>query len=252
MGQKSNPRGFRLVVNQGWESFWYASGNDFTVFLLEDCKIRKWVRDNYGRRAAIDKVLIERPAKSVKVTIFTAKPGVLIGKKGEGVEQIRSKLQQFSTVPLYVSIEEIRVPDLSARLIAMNTALQIEKRVAFRRAMKRALQSAMKAGAIGVKVMISGRLGGADIARPEWYREGRVPLHTLKADIDYAFEEALTSQGIIGIKVWIYRGDINLTRFKSRYVKSVTDSVDNALDEKRKPKRPASKKRTVSKKSSGE
>jgi small subunit ribosomal protein S3 len=219
MGQKTDPRGFRLVVKKaaGWSSLWYANNNGFASILQEDIKIRTYIIKKYGRRASIDKVLIERPAKSMKVTVFAARPGVLIGKKGEGIEQLKTELQQFTKVPLHLNIEEIRRPELSAQIVADQVAQQVEKRVAFRRAMKRAMQSTMKAGASGVKIMTSGRLNGVDIARSEWYREGRVPLHTLRADVDYATSEALTTYGIIGIKVWIYKGDINLS--KNRFVK---------------------------------
>lgn len=215
MGQKIDPRGFRLAVtkaNGGWSSLWYADNKDFARILQEDIKIREYVMKKYGRRASIGKVLIERPAKSIKVTIFTARPGVIIGKKGEGIEQLKASLQVMTNVPLHLNVEEIRRPELSAQIVADQVAQQIEKRIAFRRAMKRAMQTTMKAGALGVKIMTSGRLNGVDIARSEWYREGRVPLHTLRADVDYATSEALTTYGLIGIKVWIYKGDINLSK----------------------------------------
>ncbi|MFO0320566.1 MAG: 30S ribosomal protein S3, partial [Neisseriaceae bacterium] len=200
MGQKIDPRGFRLVMNKDWSSRWFASTNDFARILQEDIGIRQHIMKKYGRRAAISKVLIERPAKSIKVTVFTARPGVMIGKKGEGIEQIKKDLQKKTGVPLHLNVEEIRRPELSSQIVADQVAQQIEKRVAFRRAMKRGMQSTMKAGAIGVKIMVSGRLNGVDIARSEWYREGRVPLHTLKADVDYSTSEALTTYGIIGVK----------------------------------------------------
>ncbi len=210
MGQKIDPRGFRLAVNKDWSSRWFASSTKFAAILKEDIDIKAYMMTKYGRRAAISRVLIERPAKSIKVTIFTARPGVLIGKKGEGVDQIKKELQAKTSVPLHLNIEEIRKPELSAQIVADQIAQQIEKRVAFRRAMKRALQTSMKAGAQGIKIEVSGRLNGIEIARSEWYREGRVPLHTLKADIDYSQGRALTTYGIIGIKVWIYKGDVNL------------------------------------------
>jgi small subunit ribosomal protein S3 len=216
MGQKTDPRGFRLVVNKDyWTSQWYSNNKNFASTLQEDIAIREYIIKKYGRRAAIGKVLIQRPAKSIKVNIFTARPGVLIGKKGEGVEQLKKELQKFSQVQLHLNIEEIRKPELNSQIMADQVAVQIEKRIAFRRAMKRAIQSVLKAGAQGVKVMVSGRLNGIDIARSEWYREGRVPLHTLRANIDYATAEALTTYGIIGIKFWIYKGDANLSKNKS-------------------------------------
>jgi small subunit ribosomal protein S3 len=216
MGQKTDPRGFRLVVNKDyWTSQWYSNNKNFASTLQEDIAIREYIIKKYGRRAAIGKVLIQRPAKSIKVNIYTARPGVLIGKKGEGVEQLKQELQKFSQVQLHLNIEEIRKPELNAQIMADQVATQIEKRIAFRRAMKRAIQSVLKAGAQGVKVMVSGRLNGIDIARSEWYREGRVPLHTLRANIDYATAEALTTYGIIGVKFWIYKGDSNLTKNRS-------------------------------------
>ena len=224
MGQKIDPRGFRLVVTKDWSSRWFASTNNFAAILLEDIKIRAYIMKKYGRRAAIGRVLIERPAKSIKVTVYTARPGVLIGKKGEGIEQIKLELQKMTSVPLHLNVEEIRKPELNAQIVGDQVAQQIEKRIAFRRAMKRAIQTTMKAGAIGVKVMASGRLNGIDIARSEWYREGRVPLHTLKANVEYATSEALTTYGIIGIKVWIYKGDLDLSKNRINKPVQPTDS----------------------------
>lgn len=230
MGQKIDPRGFRLAVTKDWSSRWYANSKNFAPTLAEDLKIREYLVKKFGRRAAVGRVLIERPAKSIKVTLFTARPGVIIGKKGEGVEQIKAELQKLATVPLYLNVEEIRKPELNAQIVADQVAMQIEKRVAFRRAMKRAMQTSVKMGAQGVKIMTSGRLNGIDIARSEWYREGRVPLHTLRANVDYATSEALTTYGIIGIKVWIYKGDMNLT--KNKFVKK-----EATTEEVKKPKR---------------
>jgi small subunit ribosomal protein S3 len=207
MGQKIDPRGFRLAVTKDWSSRWFANNQSFSANLIEDIKIREYLIKKYGRRAAIGRVVIERPAKSIKVTIFTARPGVLIGKKGEGIEQIKKELQKFTAVPLHVNVEEIRKPELNAQIVADQVAQQLEKRVAFRRAMKRSMQAAIKLGAQGIKIETSGRLNGIEIARSEWYREGRVPLHTLRADVDYATSEALTTYGIIGVKVWIYKGE---------------------------------------------
>ncbi len=214
MGQKIDPRGFRLAVTRDWSSRWYANNQNFAKILLEDLKIREFLRKKYGRRAAIGRIIIERPAKSIKITLFTARPGVIIGKKGEGIEQIKQELQKMTDVALHLNVEEIRKPELNAQIVADSVAIQVEKRVAFRRAMKRAMQGAMKMGALGIKIKTSGRLNGVDIARNEWYREGRVPLHTLRADIDYSTSEALTTFGIIGIKVWIYKGEKNLNQAK--------------------------------------
>ena len=240
MGQKIDPRGFRLVVTKDWSSRWYATTSNFAKTLLEDIKIREHLMKNFGRRASLARVLIERPAKSIKVTLFTAKPGVIIGKKGEGVEQIKRDLQKMTDVPLHLNVEEVRKPELSAQIVADQVALQIEKRIAFRRAMKRAMQTTMKMGAVGIKIKTSGRLNGVDIARSEWYREGRVPLHTLRANVDYATAEALTTYGIIGIKVWIYKGEINLT--KTKFVKQ---QKGVSFEEEQKPRsKPATRKAT--------
>ena len=206
MGQKIHPTGFRLAVTKAWNSRWYASSKDFPGMLHEDVKVREYLKRKLAH-ASVGRVLIERPAKNARVTIFSARPGVVIGKKGEDIETLRTDLQRIMGVPVHVSIEEIRKPEIDAQLIADSIAQQLEKRIMFRRAMKRAMQNAMRLGAQGIKVMSAGRLNGAEIARSEWYREGRVPLHTLRADIDYATSEALTTYGIIGIKVWVYKGD---------------------------------------------
>ncbi|MBP9742220.1 MAG: 30S ribosomal protein S3 [Burkholderiales bacterium] len=237
MGHKIDPRGFRLAVTKDWSSRWFAHNKDFANILHEDIKIRAYLTKKFGRRASIGRILIERPAKSVKVTLFTARPGVIIGKKGEGIEQIKAELQKTTTVPLHLNVEEIRKPEMNAQIVADQVAVQIEKRVAFRRAMKRAMQTSMKMGAVGIKIMTSGRLNGVDIARSEWYREGRVPLHTLRANVDYATSEALTTYGIIGIKVWIYKGDINLS--KNKFVKQMGE--DDEDDKRRKRKRATDK-----------
>ena len=207
MGQKIHPTGFRLVVTKNWSSRWYANSKDFPGMLQEDVKVREYLKHRLAH-ASVGRVLIERPAKNARVTVYSARPGVVIGKKGEDIEQLRSDLQRIMGVPVHVSIEEIRKPEIDAQLIADSIAQQLEKRIMFRRAMKRAMQNAMRLGAKGIKVMSAGRLNGAEIARSEWYREGRVPLHTLRADIDYATSEALTTYGIIGIKVWVYKGDM--------------------------------------------
>ena len=206
MGQKINPNGFRLSVSRNWTSRWYANSNDFANMLKEDVEVRNYLKKKL-KNASVSKVLIERPAKNARITIFSSRPGVVIGKKGEDIEVLRKELQKRMGVPVHVNIEEIRKPEVDAQLIADSITQQLEKRIMFRRAMKRAMQSAMSLGAQGIKIMSSGRLNGAEIARREWYREGRVPLHTLKADIDYATSEAETTYGIIGVKVWVYKGD---------------------------------------------
>ncbi len=206
MGQKINPTGFRLPVTHDWTSRWYASGKNFAQTLAQDLK----VRDYLGKKlkgASVSRILIERPAKNAKITVYSARPGVVIGKKGEDMKVLKDELQKMIGVPVHINIEEIRRPDLDAQLIADGITQQLEKRVMFRRAMKRAMQNAMRLGAQGIKIMSSGRLNGAEIARTEWYREGRVPLHTLRADIDYGFSEAHTTYGVIGVKVWVYKGE---------------------------------------------
>jgi small subunit ribosomal protein S3 len=207
MGQKIQPTGFRLPVTRNWNSRWFAGHKDFARMLNEDVKVRQFLKKKL-KTAAVSRVLIERPAKNARITIFSARPGVVIGKKGEDIEALKTKLALMMGVPVHVNIEEIRKPEVDAQLIAESITQQLEKRIMFRRAMKRAMQNAMRLGAQGVKIMSSGRLNGAEIARREWYREGRVPLHTLKADIDYGFAEANTTYGIIGVKVWIYKGEI--------------------------------------------
>jgi small subunit ribosomal protein S3 len=207
MGQKIHPTGFRLSVTKDWSSRWYAGSKDFPGMLNEDVKVRDYLKKKLAH-ASVGRVLIERPAKNARVTVFSARPGVVIGKKGEEIEQLRGDLQKIMGVPVHVSIEEIRKPEIDAQLIADSIAQQLEKRIMFRRAMKRAMQNAMRLGAQGIKIMSSGRLNGIEIARSEWYREGRVPLHTLRADIDYAVSQAKTTYGVIGIKVWVYKGDM--------------------------------------------
>jgi len=210
MGQKIHPTGFRLAVSRNWASRWYASNRDFAGMLAEDIKVREYLKAKL-KNAAVSRVLIERPAKNARITIFSARPGVVIGKKGEDIENLKKELATRLGVPVAVNIEEVRKPEIDAKLIADSITQQLEKRIMFRRAMKRAMQNAMRLGAQGIKIMSAGRLNGIEIARTEWYREGRVPLHTLKADIDYGFSEAKTTYGVIGVKVWVYRGD-NLGR----------------------------------------
>lgn len=206
MGQKINPTGFRLPVTHDWTSRWYATGRDFARTLAEDLKVREFLGKKL-KNASVGRILIERPAKNARITIFSARPGMVIGKKGEDLQVLKNELSKMMGVPVHVNIEEVRRPDLDAQLIADGITQQLEKRIMFRRAMKRAMQNAMRQGALGIKIMSSGRLNGAEIARTEWYREGRVPLHTLRADIDYGFSEANTTYGIIGVKVWVYKGD---------------------------------------------
>tara|TARA_B100001059_G_scaffold17947_2_gene14750 strand:+ start:5162 stop:5830 length:669 start_codon:yes stop_codon:yes gene_type:complete len=207
MGQKVHPTGIRLGIVKKHTSTWYAEGKRYSENLLVDLAVREYVKKRLAA-ASVSRVEIERPAQTAKVTVFTARPGIVIGKKGEDVETLRSELSRRMGVPVQVNIEEIRKPDLDAKLVADSVAAQLERRVMFRRAMKRAVQNAMRQGAEGIKIQVGGRLGGAEIARSEWYREGRVPLHTLRADIDYSTAEANTTYGIIGIKVWIFKGEI--------------------------------------------
>jgi small subunit ribosomal protein S3 len=206
MGQKINPTGFRLAVSRNWNSRWFATGKEFSRMLGEDLEVRDYLRRKL-RNASVGRILIERPAKNARITIFSARPGVVIGKKGEDIETLKVHLQKMMGVPVHVNIDEIRKPELDAQLIADSITQQLEKRIMFRRAMKRAMQNAMRLGAQGIKIMSAGRLNGIEIARTEWYREGRVPLHTLRADIDYGFSEAKTTYGVIGVKVWVYKGD---------------------------------------------
>ena len=206
MGQKIHPTGFRLPVTRNWSSRWYANNQNFATMLAEDLKVREYLKIKL-KSAAVSRILIERPAKNARITIFSARPGVVIGKKGEDIENLKAELTRRLGVPVAVNIEEVRKPEVDAQLIADSITQQLEKRIMFRRAMKRAMQNAMRLGAQGIKLMSSGRLNGIEIARCEWYREGRVPLHTLKADIDYGFSEAKTTYGIIGVKCWVYRGD---------------------------------------------
>ena len=205
MGQKIHPTGFRLAVTKNWASKWYANSRKFPTMLIEDIKVREFLKKKLAH-AMVSRIVIERPARNAKITVFSARPGIVIGKKGEDIETLRTALQKMMGVPVHVNIEEVRKPEIEAQLIADNIAQQLEKRVMFRRAMKRAMQNAMRLGAQGIKIASGGRLNGAEIARSEWYREGRVPLHTLRADIDYGFGEAKTTYGIIGVKVWVYKG----------------------------------------------
>jgi small subunit ribosomal protein S3 len=237
MGQKINPTGFRLAVSRNWGSRWFAAGPEFARKLGEDLKVRDFLRKKL-RNASVGRILIERPAKNARITIFSARPGVVIGKKGEDIETLKSDLQKMMGVPVHVNIDEIRKPELDAQLIADSITQQLEKRIMFRRAMKRAMQNAMRLGAQGIKIMSAGRLNGIEIARTEWYREGRVPLHTLRADIDYGFSEAKTTYGVIGVKVWVYKGD-TLGRNEAPAAAEATPPVER--EERRAPRRPDSR-----------
>jgi small subunit ribosomal protein S3 len=229
MGQKIHPTGFRLAVTRNWGSRWYADSGNFATMLNEDLKVRDYLKTKL-KNASVGRVVIERPAKNARITIFSSRPGVVIGKKGEDIEILKSALTKMMGVPVHVNIEEIRKPETDAQLIADSIAQQLEKRIMFRRAMKRAMQNAMRLGAQGIKIMSSGRLNGIEIARTEWYREGRVPLHTLRADIDYGFGEAETTYGIIGIKVWVYKGD--------RLASGEAPTIDTPSDEDKKRRAP--------------
>jgi small subunit ribosomal protein S3 len=234
MGQKIHPIGFRLPVTRNWASRWYANNQNFATMLAEDLKVREYLKVRL-KSAAVSRVLIERPAKNARITIYSARPGVVIGKKGEDIESLKAELSRRLGVPVAVNIEEVRKPEIDAQLIADSITQQLEKRIMFRRAMKRAMQNAMRLGAQGIKLMSSGRLNGIEIARCEWYREGRVPLHTLKADIDYGFSEAKTTYGIIGVKCWVYRGD----RLGHGEAPGVVNKPEG--DDERRSRRPASR-----------
>ncbi|MBL8470757.1 MAG: 30S ribosomal protein S3 [Rhodocyclaceae bacterium] len=232
MGQKIHPTGFRLAVNRNWASRWFANNKTFPKMLNEDLAVRGYLKKKLSH-GSVSKVVIERPAKNARITVFSARPGVVIGKKGEEIEQIKVDLQKLMHVPVHVNIEEVRKPEIEAQLIADSIAQQLEKRIMFRRAMKRAMQNATRLGAQGIKIMSSGRLNGIEIARTEWYREGRVPLHTLRADIDYGVAEAKTTYGVIGIKVWVFKGEV-MGRGETPVAAVETPEADAA----RKPRRP--------------
>lgn len=207
MGQKVHPNGMRLGITKHWNSIWFSNSKDFAKTLYSDFKVRQFLRKQLSK-ASISRIIIERPSKSIRVTIYSARPGIVIGKKGEDVEKLRLSISNIAGVPAQVNISEVRKPELDAKLIADNIVSQLERRIMFRRAMKRSVQNAMRQGAKGIKVEVSGRLGGVEIARREWYREGRVPLHTLRADIEYNMSEAHTTYGVIGVKVWVFKGEI--------------------------------------------
>ena len=207
MGQKVHPTGFRLGIAKDWNAKWYAEHGDFADYLASDIEVRNYLRDKL-KDAAVSRIQIERPAKSARITLHTARPGIVIGKKGEDIDRLRREVSEMMGVPTHISVEEIRKPELDAKLVAESIAQQLERRVMFRRAMKRSVSNAMRLGALGIRVAVAGRLNGADIARSEWYREGQVPLHTLRADIDYGTVEAKTTYGVLGVKVWIYKGEV--------------------------------------------
>jgi small subunit ribosomal protein S3 len=207
MGHKVHPTGIRLGIAKDWNSKWFANKREYADYLGADLKVRDLLKKKLAQ-AGISKITIERPAKTARVTIHTARPGVVIGKKGEDIERLRKEVSAVMGVPAHINVTEVRKPELDAQLVAESIAQQLERRIMFRRAMKRSVQNAMRLGALGIKVNVGGRLNGAEIARSEWYREGRVPLHTLRADIDYGFAEAKTTYGIIGVKVWVYKGEI--------------------------------------------
>ena len=225
MGQKVNPIGFRLGINRSWDSIWYAKKNDYSKFLIEDYKIRQYIRKNIIN-SGVSEIIIERSSKKCSVFIHTSRPGFVIGKKGSDIEKIKNKISKITDSEVYVNIKEIKKPELNAYLVAENIAQQLVKRIAYRRAMKRAMQSAMRLGAKGIKVCVSGRLAGNEIARSEWLREGSVPLHTLRANLDYSESEALTTYGIIGVKVWIYKGEIFEKEIEKKH-KKVKNAATN-------------------------
>lgn len=231
MGQKVNPIGIRLGIVQKWTSTWYADSKKYADYLNSDIKLREYLTNKFAG-ASISRIQIERPAKNARITIYAARPGVILGKKGGDVDTLRKDLGKMLGVPVHINIEEVRKPDLSAKLVSESIAQQLERRVMFRRAMKRAVQSALKAGALGVKISVAGRLGGSEIARTEWYREGRVPLHTFRADIDYGFSEAKTTYGKIGVKVWIFKGEKFDISEKDNEADVVTTAEEEVVVEK--------------------
>ncbi len=233
MGHKVNPVGIRLGVSKDWNSKWFANKREFAGYLAADLKVRELLKEKLAQ-AGISKIQIERPAKTARVTIHTARPGVVIGKKGEDIEKLRKEVSTVIGVPAHINVSEVRKPELDAQLVAESIAQQLERRIMFRRAMKRSVQNAMRLGALGIKVNVGGRLNGAEIARSEWAREGRVPLHTLRADIDYGLAEAKTTYGIIGVKVWIYKGEI----FD---LHAATQEAKAEASEERAPRRSAAK-----------
>ena len=226
MGQKVHPIGFRLGINRSWDSLWFAKKGDYGKYLIEDYKIRQFIKKNI-KNAGVSEVVIERSSKKCTVSIHTSRPGFVIGKKGSDIEKIKNKISKITKDEVSVNIKEIKKPELNAYLVSENIAQQLEKRVAYRRAMKRAMQATMRLGAKGIKVCVSGRLAGNDIARSEWLREGSIPLHTLRANLDYAESEALTTYGMIGVKVWIYKGEIFLKDIEKEKIERLKNATTN-------------------------
>ena len=226
MGQKVNPIGLRLGINRDWDSVWFAKKKEYGKFLIEDFKIREYIKKNIIN-SGISQVIIERPSKKCIVSIYTSRPGFVIGKKGSDIEKIKKNISKLSESEVSINIKEVKKPELNAYLVAENIAQQLVKRIAYRRAMKRAMQATLRLGAKGIKVCVSGRLAGNEIARSEWLREGSIPLHTLRANVDYAEAEALTTYGIIGVKVWIYKGEIFARDFDNKNNKSVKNVTTN-------------------------
>lgn len=226
MGQKVHPIGFRLGINRSWDSIWFAKKGEYGKYLIEDYKIRQFIKKNI-KNAGVSEVVIERSSKKCTVSIHTSRPGFVIGKKGSDIEKIKNKISKITKDEVSVNIKEIKKPELNAYLVSENIAQQLEKRVAYRRAMKRAMQGTMRLGAKGIKVCVSGRLAGNDIARSEWLREGSIPLHTLRANLDYAESEALTTYGMIGVKVWIYKGEIFLKDIEKEKIERVKNATTN-------------------------
>tara|TARA_Y100001970_G_scaffold26973_2_gene32722 strand:+ start:379 stop:1065 length:687 start_codon:yes stop_codon:yes gene_type:complete len=226
MGQKVNPIGFRLGINRSWDSIWFAKKDNYGKYLIEDYKIREFIKKNI-KNSGVSEIVIERSSKKCVVSIHTSRPGFVIGKKGSDIEKIKNKIQKITKDEVSVNIKEIKKPELNAYLVAENIAQQLEKRVAYRKAMKRAMQGTMRLGAKGIKVCVSGRLAGNDIARSEWLREGSIPLHTLRANLDYAEAEALTTYGMIGVKVWIYKGEIFLKDIEKEKIERIKNVTTN-------------------------
>lgn len=247
MGQKVHPTGIRLGIVKDWNSKWYAEPKKYADTLNADLQVRAFLKKELAK-AGVSQVKIERPAQNAHITIYAARPGVVIGKKGGDIERLRDEVTKMMGVPAHLTIEEVRRPEIDATLVAENVAQQLEKRIMFRRAMKRAVQNALRAGAKGIKIKVSGRLNGAEIARSEWYREGRVPLHTLRADIDYGTAEALTTYGLIGIKVWIFKGEVLSAKGPEQKSAVNVEDADNPAKKKTTKKKTAAKKATVKKK----
>ena len=237
MGHKVHPTGIRLGISKDWNSKWYANKREYAQYLTADLQVRELLHKRLAQ-AGVSKILIERPAKTARITIHTARPGVVIGKKGEDIEKLRKDVSKMMGVPAHINVAEVRKPEIDAQLVAESIAQQLERRIMFRRAMKRSVGNAMRLGALGIKINVGGRLNGAEIARSEWYREGRVPLHTLRADIDYGFAEAKTTYGIIGIKVWIYKGEIFDLHAANAETKDEGGRETSNRGERREPREP--------------